>query len=129
MWLYVEFSSVKLSCAGIALSCVQCLVSHVLAGSVDMFLLVLQPTNEIVAHVKQLTTSNVAVNDVTTGSVIGVADVTTEASPLEWMVIRTEQTLNVDDVIKVHVEFTGWLEKDLYGIYYSDYTNDQGDTV
>ena len=94
-----------------------------------MFLLVLQPTNEIVAHVKQLTTSNVAVNDVTTGSVIRVADVTTEASPLEWMVIRTEQTLNVDDVIKVHVEFTGQLAKDLFGIYYSDYTNDHGDTV
>ena len=94
-----------------------------------MFLLVLQPTNEIIAHVKQLNTSNIAVNDVITGSVIGVADVTTEASPLEWMVIRTEQTLNVDDVIKVHVEFAGRLAKDLFGIYYSDYTNDQGDTV
>ena len=94
-----------------------------------MFLLVLQPTNEIVAHVNQLNTSNIAVNDVTTGSAIRVSDVRTETSPLEWMVIRTEQTLNVDDVIKVHVEFTGWLEKDLYGIYYSDYTNDQGDTV
>ena len=94
-----------------------------------MFLLVLQPTNEIIAHVNQLNTSNIAVNDVTTGSAIRVCDVRTETSPLEWMIIRTEQTLNVDDVIKVHVEFTGRLAKDLFGIYYSDYTNDQGDTV
>ena len=102
------------------------------SGRVDIHLDVASKTNLIQLHIKNLKIQHSSITVSTeSGTPMQVdRDAIKEIpAPYEFLMIPLRSFLRPGQSIVVYIEYSGPIRKDLAGIYFSDYVNDDGETV
>ena len=107
-------------------------VSYFNAGSVDIHLYVNTTTNKIQLHIRQMIIDHSSIYVLKAGG--GEVEVDRDnirelPAPLEFLIIPFMSDVEAGSTINVYIEFTGVVKKDLTGIYYSSYLNEDGEIV
>ena len=102
-------------------------------GTVEMTFTIKSSTNKIFLHWRLLDieTENIKVYQLASlrEMMVDYSKIQLTPSPYEFIEIPMRDMLMKDDTYKINVAYHGVLQKDLKGIYYSDYISEDGTTV
>lgn len=97
-------------------------------GRVEIFIIALETSNNIVIHQRQLNITNFALRDLSNGDILPA---TVSYDPIREFLIfdLTMDELEAGNRYLLQVNYTGTLRSDEAGFYRSSYLNDSGDRI